>query len=174
VTLAVESLTFVLSRMYVDYLLWYNLWALLETGALLYILSGRITLSSGRRLHRILLIALLPGTVLCYIWYPFFHKFNGCAVLFFLFLELIAACTALVDILKKMYDRPMYKEPMFWLATGMLFYCSLFIVVFSLGQFFNRLSYPVYLPFACSANTFMYGGFIACFIALRREDRAVS
>jgi hypothetical protein len=174
VTLTVEVLTFILGRMRINYLFGYNVWSLLDTGALLYILSRECTLRTVKRLHNILLIVLLPGVVLCYFWYPVVEKFNGCLMLFYLFLELAAACAALVNILKDESDKPMRGKPMFWFAIGMLFYCSLFIVIYSAGKFFNTLlSYPYYLPSSTLANTFEYGGFIACFIALRRLDPKV-
>jgi hypothetical protein len=112
---------------------------------------------------------LPPGVVIYFIVRPPFAYIE----LFYLFLELVAACAVLIDILKDVSDKPMYSRPTFWLATGMLCFSSLYIVVFSLGQLLNLLPYTVLLAFTTFDNTFMYGGFIACFIALRREGRTV-
>ena len=87
----------------------------------------------------------------------------------------MAACACLIDMLqdKEMLDRPLTTRPLFWVAVGMLGSCSFFMVILSLEQLFVKtvFRYDFYMPFSYVANTFMYGGFIACFRTLRGEDR---
>lgn len=166
-TVIIETLAFVCTVKNIYHMTWYTPWVFLETLTLLYILSRGITLLWVKRLHRILLIMLPLGIVSYYVLSPTFVYIG----LLCMFLELAAAGSVLIDILNDVSDTPMYGKPMFWLATGMLFFCSLYIVVFSLGLLVNTLPRIVFLLFGCLANTFMYGGFIACFVALRRLDR---
>ncbi|MDO6430165.1 hypothetical protein Q4E93_06190 [Flavitalea sp. BT771] len=79
---------------------------------------------------------------------------------------------ALADVLLNNSDKSLSARPDFWLASGMLFYSSIFVL-----HYIPQLSsqHPEGIPryfLVCSsvANTFMDGGFIACFKALRRED----
>ncbi|HVW60894.1 MAG TPA: hypothetical protein VHC48_12680 [Puia sp.] len=171
VTFLVEALIVFLDSRYIYRGTIYTFWLFLETACLLFILSHGTALPWGKRLFKVLLVALPPGAALCFILLPFVGGINIYAMLLYLFLELAAACTVLIDILTDVSDKPMHSKPMFWLAAGMLFYCSIFIVIYSLGRFIRILYYPYYIPFSIAANTFMYGGFIACFVTLRRMDR---
>jgi hypothetical protein len=170
VTLVVEGIAWVCHAIHMTnaiYYTWYSLWAFLETLTVLYILSREVILASVKRLHRILMILLPVGVALYFIlWPPFAY-----IVLFYMLLEVIAACAVLIDILKDVSDEPMHGKPIFWLATGMLFFCSLFMVVYSMGRLINTLPRSAYVPLGCFANTFMYGGIIACFIVLGRRGR---
>jgi hypothetical protein len=173
-TFLAEAIAFVFASFTrINHLGWYNAWIFLETMALLYILSREAVLPSMKRLHRGLLIALPLGTLFCYIGYPAFDRNNEYAMLLYLFLELAAVCAVLADTLRDESDKPVSGKPIFWLAIGMLFYCSLFIVAFSVGKFLDKLNYPYFIPFSYAANTFMYGGYIACFIALSRQGSKV-
>lgn len=165
VTQVAEILAFFAMIRRVDINICYSLWIFLETLTLLYVLSRGTSLPWVKRLHIILMAVLPMGMVLYFILMPAFAYLG----LFFLFLELMAAGAVLIDILADVSDVPMQSKPIFWLATGMLFYCSLYIVVFSLGQLLNTLPHDDFMPFGCLANTFMYGGFIACFVTLRRQ-----
>lgn len=165
-TLLAETLSFVCSVKHINYLPWYTVWVFLEALTLLYILSREVMLRSVRRLYRILMILSPLGVVAYFVLSPAFAYVG----LYILFLELIAACAALIDILKDVSERPMYGMPKFWLATGLLFFCSFYIVIFSIGQLLNALSY-ICMPLMVATNTFMYAGYIACFKALRKEDR---
>jgi hypothetical protein len=144
---------------------WYTIWAFLEALTLLYILSRGAILPSVKRLHRLLMMLSPVGLILYFILWPTFAYIG----LFYLSLELVAAGAVLIDILVDVSDTPMIKKPVFWLATGMLFFCSLYIVVLSLGRLLSTLPHDKYWPFSCFANTFMYTGFIACFIVLSRR-----
>ena len=166
-TILAETLAGICFVRHINHLSWYAPWEFLETLTLLYILSREAILPWVKRLHIVLMTVLPLGAVLYYVLTPAFVYM----MLFYLFLELLAAGAVLIDILTDVSDVPMHSRPMFWLAAGMLFYCSLYIVIFSLGQLLNTLPHDDFMPFGCLANTFMYGGFIACFVTMRRLDR---
>jgi len=166
VTQAAEWMAFFCYTRRIDHTGWYTVWVFLETVVILYALFYESTLLWVKRLYWATLIMLPSGVIAFFIMRPPFAYIG----LFYLFVELVASCAVLIDILKDVSDKPMHSNPKFWLATGMLFFCSLYIVVFSLGKFLNLLPYTKILPFGSLANTFMYGGFIACFIALRRSS----
>ena len=49
--------------------------------------------------------------------------------------------------------------------------CCIFTFIISMKQLLIKAGFSdsIYMPFSYAANTFMYGGFIACFVTLRRE-----
>jgi hypothetical protein len=173
VTAAVEIVVACCVLLHINFERIYNVWGFVETGTILFIqfLAGAHTWL--RRLLILLLVILAAGTVVGYRWVPEFAQVNFPVLLFSLFVQLIGSCVALTDVLLGTSDRPLSVQPDFWLATGMLFYCCIFIaghilmVYAAAGMTVNRL----YNFFIIGANIFMYGGFIACFKALRREDR---
>ena len=149
----------------------YNVWSFVETGTILFIQFLAVKHAWLRRLLILLLVVLAAGTVVCYRFVPVFEQLNFPVMLFSLFVQLIGSCVALIDVLLGTSDRPLSAQPDFWLATGMLFYCCIFIAghilkVYTTGIAAGRF----YSFFIIVANIFMYGGFIACFKALRRED----
>jgi len=154
----------------------YNSWLPLESFAVTYILLGGAVHTWARRLGHILLALFPAGVVLSYALHPVFSKMNVFADQSGVFMQLIASCACLIDMLqdKDMLDRPLTARPLFWVAIGMLGSCSFFAVILSLEQLFVRtsFSFDMYMPFSYVANTCMYGGFIAAFITLKKQPYA--
>ena len=124
-----------------------------------------------KRLLVWLLLVLTVGTAVCYKLIPDFVNTNFSVMLFALFVQLIGTCVALADVLLSTSDKPLSDRPAFWLAAGMLFYCCIFITGHIMAVFLGQYVGPYYSFFVIVANILMYGGFIACFATLRRQDR---
>jgi uncharacterized membrane protein YeaQ/YmgE (transglycosylase-associated protein family) len=140
--------------------------------SIIFILSLGAMQPVVKRLCRVLLGVLPIGAVICYILSPGFEdRVNEYANLFYLFASLIAACLVLTDILRDMSDRPPFAQPVLSLAAGILFYSSTFILIHAIGAFYPLLMSKYYIYFSAVGNTFLYGGFIACYFALRRKDK---
>ena len=152
----------------------YNIWAYFETGGIICIQLRLLMSRWAKRLLKAMLTILTLGTIVNYIWGPPINDLNVPFELFTLFIQLITTCAALIDLLGgNTSDKPLSDQPAFWLSSGMLFYCSVFILIYIAGIYFKSPGPIGWFFMACStiANAFMYGGFIACFITLRRQDR---
>jgi len=167
VTLAVELVVMCCFFRRIDYFGIYNVWAYVEVGTIIYIQFRQAAHTWAKRLLILLLVVLTATTVALHLLLPAFPRLSGHFLMFFLFFQLIATCAALVDILQGTSDRQLSAQPGLWLATGMLFYSSLFLVLHIWGFFFTNEANKYFYIFSFVANTFMYGGFIAAFITLR-------
>jgi len=175
VTVAVEMIDHCFLLLGVKHYIFYNIWGYFETGGIIFIQLRLLMNTWAKRLLTTMLILLTLGTIANYILGPPLNDLNPLFQLFTLFIQLITTCAALIDILVSTSDKPLSAQPAFWLGAGMLFYCSIFILIY-ITKIFFKPSGPIYWFFmVCSiiANTFMYGGFIACFITLRRQDRKI-
>ena len=173
VTAIIETLDncFILLR--IKHHIIYNVWAYFETGGIICIQLRLLMYKWAKHLFRAMLIILTLGTMINYIWGPPMNDFNSPFQLFTLFIQLITTCAALIDLLGSTSDKPLSAQPAFWLNAGMLFYCSIFMLHYIAAIFFRSQGLIGWFFLACSTigNTFMYGGFIACFRTLRGEDR---
>jgi hypothetical protein len=175
VTVVVETTGNTLTLLRIKHNIFYNVWGYLETGGIIFIQLRLLMHTWAKRLLIAMLIVLTAGTGINYIWGPSIYELNLPFQLFTLFIQLIATCAALIDFLGgNTSDKPLSAQPAFWLNAGMLFYCSVFILVYIAGIFFtssDRHQFGYYF-LACIiiANIFMYGGFIACFITLKRQS----
>lgn len=152
---------------HINYVGVYNAWAYVEAGTIIYIQLREVTHTWAKRLLILMLMLLSVATIALYLLMPAHPRLNGHFLLFFLFLQLIATCVALVDILQSTSDTRLSARPAAWLATGMLFYSSIFLVLHIWGFFLPREAVRYYYIFSYAANTCMYSGFIAAFITLR-------
>lgn len=153
----------------------YSVWAYIETGWIICIQRSLVVHRWAKRSCLIVLIVLTVVSAVTYIWGPPVNALNVPFQLFTLFIQLIATCVALADILGNVSDRTLSSQPAFWLAAGMLFYSSIFAIVHIVELYFDATIVTFfYAAFSTVANTCMYGGFIACFITLRRADRQKS
>jgi|GEM_PF-959146 len=153
----------------------YNTWLPLETSTILFILYSRAAHGWTRRLGRVLLGIYLAGVAVSYIFFPPFSEFNTQAVLTGLFMQLFASCASLADMMQdKDNEDRLSVRPMFWMAIAILCSCTLFAVIFSTRGLLINAQFPFgyyfYMPFSYAANTCMYGGFIACFITLKKRQ----
>ncbi|MDO6430166.1 hypothetical protein Q4E93_06195 [Flavitalea sp. BT771] len=152
----------------------YNIWAYCETGGIVYIQLRLLSRRWAKRLLTAMLIVLTLGSAANYIWGPPLNDLNPSFQLFTMFIQLITTCAALIDILVNTSDTPLSAQPAFWLSAGMLFYCSIFTLIYIAEIFFRSAALVGWYFMACStvANAFMYGGFIACFVTLKRQTHA--
>ena len=152
----------------------YNVWIPLETSTILFVLCSHAAHGWTRRLGRVLLGIYFTGVAVSYILIPPFSEFNTQAVLVGLFTQLFASCASLIDMLQDKNDEDrLSARPMFWIAIGILCSCTLFAVIFSTQKLLINtfpLGYYFYMPFSYAANTCMYGGFIAAFITLKKQQ----
>jgi hypothetical protein len=150
----------------------YNVWMFVEPFTMIYILYCATAHPVVRRLEKVLLLLLPIGLVICYIHSPrFTDRMNEYVNLMCLFAALIASCSALIDILLDMSDRSLFAQPVLWLAAGILCFCSTFILIHAYGAFYPYQIRKYYVYFSLAGNTFQYGGFIACFLALRKKNK---
>jgi len=163
-----ESACFLFIGLRIPFLWIQNLFTPVECTFILYILRKASVRPVFKRLHAVLLILLPIGIGVIYGLLPAFFKLDDFAALFYLFLELIAACTFLVDILLNKSDTPLGRQPLAWMASGMVFYCSIYAVMTAVTSFIAEIPLLYKLLYSTVANTFIYAGFIACFICLRR------
>jgi hypothetical protein len=170
VTLVVELVAMCWALWHINYTGLYNAWAYVEVGAIIYIQLREVVHAWAKRLLIFLLVLLSVTAVGLYLLLPAFPRLNGHFLLFFLFIQLIAACAVLVDILQGTSDSRLSVQPAVWLATGMLFYSSIFLVLHIWGFFLPNEANKYFGIFSSAANTCMYGGFIAAFITLRRRE----
>jgi hypothetical protein len=151
----------------------YNVWSIVETGILFYIQYLTAVSRWAKRVLVISLAILLVGGAIFYIKWPKVIDTSLQLELFTLFVQLVATCAALIDILQNMSDKLLSAQPAFWLNIGMLFYICIFILIHILGIYSKASASQVFYFFSLAANFFMYSGFIACFRTLRRQDSKV-
>jgi len=173
VTVAVEMTDHCFILLRIKHFVIYNIWGYFETGGIIFIQLRLLTYKWPKRLLIAMLVMLTAGTAINYIWGPPINDLNAQFQLFTMFIQLITTCAALIDVLGSTSDNPLSVQPAFWLNAGMLFYCSIFTLDYIAAIFFKYPSTMGWFFLACSiiANTFMYGGFIATFKTLRRQDR---
>jgi len=152
----------------------YNFFSPVECGFILYILYRASMHPTIKRLNGLLLVLLPISIAISFYQHPGIFTFNESASLFYDFLELIASCSFLVGVLLNKSDVSPGRLPLFWMACGMVFYCSIFTLQNAVADYIARSSYPYFVLYSYVANTFMYAGFIACFVCLRRINRGAS
>jgi len=167
-TLLVEATVFLYHFRRIDGRWIYDFFSPVECGFIIYIFYRASVHPAIRRLNAILLGCLAIGIGIGYVLYPAFFKLSDSTELFYLFAELIAACSFLIDVLLNKSDIPPGRHPLFWMACGMLFYCSIYTVITAVTNYVTKLPYELFMLYSFVANTFMYTGFIACFICLHR------
>lgn len=170
VTCAVEMVTTVCMFCHINYDPLYNVFALVETGALLYIQFLLATRRTAARLLMALLGLLVVGTATCFIVWPTVDSLHLRYIVFNMFVQLVGVCVALIDILQVSTEKLLSRQPAFWLNIGLLFYCSIFIIIHIVGIWSVREAGDNFIWFSLVGNTFMYFGYIACFRTLRKEE----
>lgn len=99
---------------------------------------------------------------------------NEPAIFYCLFTNLVAACSYLIDLLLNKADIPLIRYPFFWMASGELIFCCVYAMIPPLLHYYMKISYAYFMVYSLVANTFMYGGFIACFLCFRRTRSLVN
>ncbi len=155
----------------------YNVYVSIETMILTYILFCETTLSWSRRLLKTLLIVLSIGLLAAF---AFTSQGLGTLNLYSDTLQLlvlvIGSCALLVDMLHDMSGTSLYKRPAFWFSLAMLVSSSVFLLIEAALQYVKNHhgTRLFFMPFNVVANTFMYGGIVKCFLALKKQGTCLS
>jgi hypothetical protein len=122
-----------------------------------------------KRLNKILLLMFPAGVALSFMLHPVLFTTNDPVNLLCYLFEFIAACSILIDGLLNKWNIPLTRQPLMWLAAGVLFFsCTYALLQIMLNYVLNNIA-EYFTLYAFIANTAEYGGFIGCFICLRRE-----
>lgn len=152
----------------------YDFFGPVECGFIVYILY-RVSLSRVIKRLNIFLLVLLPvGVGICHMLPPLLPWVNEPAIFYCLFTNLVAACSYLIDLLLNKADIPLIRYPFFWMASGELIFCCVYAMIPPLLNYYMKISYTYFMVYSLVANTFMYGGFIACFYCFRRARSLAS
>jgi hypothetical protein len=147
----------------------YNIFSPIECFIILYFFS-RIILK--RRLKELIFYSIpimVVATCITYMVQPNFMVYNSYARTIYLVLWIIASGFFFIDVMINDNRMSLVKQPGFWLATGILFFSVIFIVLISMYKIFKILpNYKIIINyFNIVANTFLYVGFIGAFLCQR-------
>lgn len=170
-TLLVEAAALQYAVRHIDGSWVQDLFTPVECVVILYVLHRGSVRPAIKRLNVVLLAILPVGIVVIYGLHPTLFWIGEFASLFYVFLELIAACSFLIDLVLNKSDTPLGRQPLFWMAAGMVFYCSIKSLELTVMSFITKIPWQYSLSYSMVSNTFMYTGFIACFICLHRAGR---
>ena len=146
----------------------YNLYLPLNCLGFLYFFY-RASIHSGiRRINGWLLAAVPPGIVIAFTLRPGLSFLNTYAAIFYCFLLLLSCIGACVDLmLDKRYIR-LGREPLFWLACGLLLDMAGSIVEYAFFSFGEKMIlFTLFTVLTFSTNICLYLGTAGCFICLR-------
>ena len=148
----------------------YNLFLPLQCLCILYIFYKVSVNQTIKKMNLILMICMFTGTVITYFIHRSFIFLNSYASALYLILMLISAGCFYIDAIVNDVETSLVKQPAFWLATGLLFFCVIYILIFALWAIIEKLPYYKRILFDSNiiANSFMYGGIIICFLCLRK------
>lgn len=146
----------------------YNLFMPVECASFLYVFFRGAVHPAIRIVNRCLLAAIIPVLVISFLAQPHLLLHNKFRYIIFLFLELLAACSFFIDLLSGGESVYLLRQPLFWLAGGIVPFCCVHIVLFSLLNYFIPMPQIYYVSWTLVANAFLYSGVTACFICLRR------
>jgi hypothetical protein len=148
----------------------YNLFLPVECVFFIYILYRAAANPVIKRLNIGLLLLLPVGIAILYWLYPFFHKANDHVVLLYLFAELIASCSFLIDIIIDKSNTLLTRHPLFWMTFGLCMYSGLYIVLHSLSGYLHETTMLrlFYMLDTLIPNFILYSGFIICFLRLHK------
>ena len=172
-TVFVEIVAHVLAIRHHNSMWLYNLFMPVECGSFLYVFFRGAVRPAIRIFNRCLLAAIIPVLVISFLAQPHLLLHNKFRYIIFLFLELLAACSFFIDLLSGGESVYLLRQPLFWLAGGIVPFCCVHIVLFSLLNYFIPMPQIYYFSWTLVANTFLYSGVTACFICLRRTRGTV-
>ena len=161
----IEQICFFFLKMtFVEWL--YNCFTPVECASLVYIFYRSSEYPAIKRLNAVLLLLLPVGAGFLYYLHPLFITINDHVVVFYLFVELISACSIIIDLLLGQSQSPLTRQPLFWLASGMLFFSGLYIVMVSI-IFKLKMTNILFIYEILNqiiANSCMYAGFLIYFV----------
>jgi hypothetical protein len=165
-TFLVEILGYQLSFKYENNNWLYNIFSPLECIIILYLFSQIIMEKKLQLIILYFIPLMIAATVFTYILQPNFFIYNSYAHTVYLVLWVIICGFYFIDVMINDNRVSLIKQPGFWLATGILFFSVIFIILQSLYNIFTTLpNYKIIVRyFIIVANTFMYVGFVGTFI----------
>ena len=166
VTFLVELLGYTLALNHDNNNWLYNIFSPIECIIILHFFSRIIIEKRLRKMVTYCIPITIVITVLTYIANPNFLEYNSHARTFYLVLWVICCCFYFVDVMINNNTLSLIKQPGFWVATGILFFSVIFIIIQSLYKIFATLPNHnlIFRNFIIVANTFMYVGFAGAFI----------
>lgn len=148
-----------------------NAAAPVECALILYIFYKASTHRIIKRINIGLIIAIIPLLLIGYTLRPLFFYLNTTVATGCFFFILLSACCAYVDMLLDKRDFRLSRQPMFWLAGGMLLY-SISNILCLVGFEFEKkmvlygfFYYDYYLGLSIIAL-----GIILCFISVYLQE----
>ena len=144
----------------------YNIFSPFECIVILYFFSQITREKKMRKIILSFIPIMLLATIVTYILRPNFFVYNSYARTVYLVLWVLTCCFYFVDVMINDNRVSLIKQPGFWIATGVLFFSVIFIILQSLYNIFTTLpNYKIIVRyFIIVANTFLYVGFAGAFI----------
>lgn len=151
----------------------YNLFIPLRYILILFFLSRVIVVASLQRIAQYFIVVLVLAVPTSYIWHhSFFILNNYVSTLCYIFSLAVVGLYFMDSIINDVRVH-LYKQPAFWFAAGLFFFCSIFIVRHLFWNYINLIPDSRYfLGYTNNiANTFLYGGLTICFICLEKTRK---
>jgi len=147
----------------------YNLFLPFQCMAILFAFSRLLMNHTLLLVNKLLVALFFIGVIVSYIYYPTFHTLNHFASTLYLLLMIIASGSFFIDIAINDAAMPLLKQPVFWLATGVLVFCVTFIIRMAFWTYLETLPNINTILFVTNVicNLFFYGGLIGFFLCLR-------
>lgn len=152
----------------------YNLWYPVECSCLLFAFYRATAHAVIRRINRVLLWLLPAGMIITFGVHPDLFTFNAYGAICYLFLELISAFAFLADGLLRSEDHRVFREPLSWMAAGLIMHCFISILAFGMWIFMLKWPPKYYGVVMVLANTFYFAGMQLTFILLRKTNRPMA
>ena len=170
-TVPTEVTATVLGRLYHDNHWVYLFWEPFDCFMVLLIFYHGMKHGVTKRVCMCLLALALVGFFIFSL--PHFLKltWNRQGMLFYLFCELVGACLFLTDGLLPGEELSIFKQPIAWVAFGVILYSCMYILIHALWEYIATWPRGRYQLLTDIANTFEYAGVAAAFYALRRKPR---
>jgi len=148
----------------------YNLFLPFQCFVVLFAFSRLLINNSLLLVNRMLIAVFFTGTVAAYIYYPTFVNLNYFASTLYLVLMIIASGCFFLDIAMNSINVPLIRQPVFWLATGILVFSVTFVIRMAFWTYLASLPNINAIIFVTNiiSNIFFYGGLIGFFICLRQ------
>jgi hypothetical protein len=153
----------------------YNFFLPVECAFFIYIFYRASKHPAIKQLDTVLLMLLPVGAGILYFIFPYFSSSNKPVALFYLFTELICAGSFVIDLLLTQSKTSLTRQPLFWVAFGLLFYSGMYIVLLGIitAVRMTKSLFIYELLNSLISNLFLYSGFIICFIRLHKAKPGV-
>ena len=151
----------------------YNLFIPVEGISYLYVFYKAAIHRTVRRIDGWLLLLVMPLIVLSYILSHSFFFLNTYAGMSCSFLPLLAACGTFIDLLADKRELRLFRQPMFWMAAGVLLYSISNIIFYIIWEYVKKMNYYNFFSIVYFLGTALLNlGMIGCFICIYRQQPA--